>query len=163
MEAAQDPATLTEASAIADVLLTCRKAVELARQVSPTSVITLEEEWGDYLSSQKQMDAAINHYIEAGCTIKAVEAAIADRQCAKAAGIVEFLQPSKAAPYHKRIAQLYEEANNRFVMGQHAATLAEQPTAMSAAPTYNSFSSRPRHINKRLTFELLGCHTQARS
>jgi len=90
-----------------------RKAVELARTVSPTTVITLEEEWGDWLSAQKQMDAAINHYIEAGCTIKAIEAAIADRQCAKAAGIVEFLEPAKAAPYYRRIAQQYEDANNR--------------------------------------------------
>jgi hypothetical protein len=77
-------------------------------------VITLEEEWGDWLSSQKQMDAAINHYIEAGCTIKAIEAAIADRQCVKAAGLVEFLEPAKAAPYYKRIAQFYEEVNNRY-------------------------------------------------
>lgn len=91
----------------------CRKAVELARSVNPASVITLEEEWGDWLSSQKQMDAAINHYIEAGCTIKAIEAALADRQCAKAAGLVEFLEPAKAAPYFRRIAQLYEEVNNR--------------------------------------------------
>lgn len=87
--------------------------MELARTVSPTSVITLEEEWGDWLAAQKQMDAAINHFIEAGCTIKAVEAAIVDRQCAKAAGLVEFLEPGKAAPYYKRIALFYEEANNR--------------------------------------------------
>lgn len=65
----------------------CRKAVELARQVAPASVITLEEEWGDWLASQKQMDAAINHFIEAGVTIKAIEAAIAARQFTKAAGI----------------------------------------------------------------------------
>jgi hypothetical protein len=87
--------------------------VELARSVNPASVITLEEEWGDWLSSQKQNDAAINHYIEAGCTIKAIDAAMADRQCSKAAGLVEFLEPGKAAPYYKRVAQFYEEANNR--------------------------------------------------
>lgn len=94
-------------------LMPCRKAVELARSVDPASVIALEEEWGDWLSSQQQRDAAIDHYIEAGCTIKAVEAAIEDRQCVKAAGLVEFLQPAEAAPYYRRIAQLYEEANNR--------------------------------------------------
>lgn len=32
--------------------------------------------WGDWLASQKQMDAAINHYIEAGAYAKAIEAAI---------------------------------------------------------------------------------------
>lgn len=43
-----------------------RKAVDLARRVSPQDVVHLEAEWGDYLSSQKAYDAAINHYIEAG-------------------------------------------------------------------------------------------------
>ena len=41
-------------------------AVELARVSFPSDVVRLEEDWGDYLVSQKQMDAAINHYIEAG-------------------------------------------------------------------------------------------------
>ena len=43
-----------------------RRAVELARFVFPKEVISLEEEWGDHLASQQQMDAAISHYIEAG-------------------------------------------------------------------------------------------------
>lgn len=29
------------------------------------------------------------------------------------AGIVDFLEPSKAQPYYRRIGQHYEEANNR--------------------------------------------------
>lgn len=41
-------------------------AVELARYAFPSEVVKLEEEWGDYLVSQKQLDTAINHYIEAG-------------------------------------------------------------------------------------------------
>ena len=40
-------------------------AVELARYAFPADVVKLEEEWGDHLVSQKQLDAAINHYIEA--------------------------------------------------------------------------------------------------
>ena len=39
--------------------------MELARYAFPAEVVKLEEEWGDYLVSQKQLDAAINHYIEA--------------------------------------------------------------------------------------------------
>lgn len=62
------------------------KAVELARAVAPASVIALEEEWGDWLAGLKQHDAAANHFIEAGATLKAVEAAIAARQFGKAAG-----------------------------------------------------------------------------
>lgn len=41
-------------------------AVELARVAFPVEVVRLEESWGDYLVQQKQMDAAINHFIEAG-------------------------------------------------------------------------------------------------
>ena len=46
--------------------LCCFLAVELARASFPREVVKLEEAWGNYLYSQKQMDAAINHYIEAG-------------------------------------------------------------------------------------------------
>lgn len=41
-------------------------AVDLARIAFPAEVVKLEEVWGDYLVQQKQLDAAINHYIEAG-------------------------------------------------------------------------------------------------
>lgn len=93
----------------------CRKAVELARAVAPASVIVLEEEWGDWLMAAGQLDAAVNHFIEAGAALKAVEAAIADRQCAKAAGMLEFLEHAKAAPFYRRIAAQYEEAGNMCV------------------------------------------------
>jgi intraflagellar transport protein 172 len=39
------------------------KAIELARHQFPEQVVKLEEEWGDMLVQQKQMDAAINHFI----------------------------------------------------------------------------------------------------
>ena len=42
------------------------RAVELVRYAFPQDVVKLEEEWGDYLVSQKQLDAAINHFIEGG-------------------------------------------------------------------------------------------------
>jgi hypothetical protein len=35
----------------------------LARFAYPEQVVKLEEEWGDALVQQKQMDAAINHFI----------------------------------------------------------------------------------------------------
>lgn len=47
-------------------LLSYYVAVELSRVAFPREVVKLEEAWGDYLVSQKQLDAAINHYIEAG-------------------------------------------------------------------------------------------------
>ena len=42
------------------------RAVELARYAFPEKVVKLEEEWGDFLVGQKQLDAAINHFIEGG-------------------------------------------------------------------------------------------------
>jgi len=41
-------------------------AVDLARHAFPQDVVKLEEDWGNYLVQQKQLDAAINHFIEAG-------------------------------------------------------------------------------------------------
>ena len=43
-----------------------RRAIELARTAYPAEVVGLEEQWGDHLTSQKQFNAAITHFIEAG-------------------------------------------------------------------------------------------------
>ena len=66
-----------------------RKALDLVRRHFPAEVVALEEEWGDWLMSQHQVDAAINHFIEAGCSLKAVEAALAARQWQKAAAVLD--------------------------------------------------------------------------
>lgn len=60
------------------------RAIELARNVSPEEVTNLEEEWGDWLVSRRQTDASISHYIEAGATGKALEAAVTAKQWRKA-------------------------------------------------------------------------------
>ena len=43
-------------------------------------VVELEQLWGDHLVAQKNPDAAINHYTEAGSYVKAIDAAISCRQ-----------------------------------------------------------------------------------
>uniref|UniRef100_A0A3B4Z6I6 Intraflagellar transport protein 172 homolog n=1 Tax=Stegastes partitus TaxID=144197 RepID=A0A3B4Z6I6_9TELE len=102
-----------------------RKAVELARIAFPAEVVKLEEAWGDYLVQQKQMDAAINHFIEAGCSLKAIEAAIAARQWKKAVHILELQEDPSAGKYYVKIAQYYtsmqeyEVAEQLFVKGGH--------------------------------------------
>ena len=68
------------------------RAVELARHFYPTEVVQLEEEWGDQLAGNKQLDAAINHYIEAGRTVKALDAAISARQWKKAVQIIQVMK-----------------------------------------------------------------------
>ncbi|KAM3602576.1 uncharacterized protein V6R79_006682 [Siganus canaliculatus] len=102
-----------------------RKAVELARLAFPAEVVKLEEAWGDYLVQQKQMDAAINHFIEAGCSLKAIEAAIAARQWKKAVHILELQEDSSVSKYYVKIAQYYaslqdyELAEQLYVRGGH--------------------------------------------
>ena len=87
-----------------------RRAVDLARREFPGEVTRLEEEWGDHLMASKQVDAAINHFIEAGRSVKAIEAALECRQWAKAAGIIEDQSRDVALPFYKRIARHYDEA-----------------------------------------------------
>ncbi|XP_033644927.1 intraflagellar transport protein 172 homolog [Asterias rubens] len=89
-----------------------RRAVELARLSYPSEVVRLEEEWGDYLVSQKQMDAAINHYIEAGCSQKAIESAISSHQWHKAIQIIEIQEPSTGEKYYPKIAKHYATVRN---------------------------------------------------
>ncbi|RLV86206.1 hypothetical protein DV515_00015928 [Chloebia gouldiae] len=83
------------------------KAVELARMAFPAEVVKLEEAWGDYLVQQKQLDAAINHYIEARCSIKALEAALGARQWKKAIYILDLQDKQAAAKYYLKIAEHY--------------------------------------------------------
>lgn len=83
------------------------KAVELARLAFPTEVLRLEEAWGDHLVQQKQLDAAINHYIEARCSIKAIEAALGARQWKKAIYILDLQDRNTASKYYPRVAQHY--------------------------------------------------------
>ena len=78
--------------------------MELARHCSPGDVVVLEGEWGDYLASQKLYDAAINHYIEAGESLKAVDAAIYSRQWKKAVEILQTQDGNSTLIYYKKIA-----------------------------------------------------------
>jgi intraflagellar transport protein 172 len=89
-----------------------RRAVELSRKKFPGYVVTLEEAWGDWLVSQKQIDQAINHYIEGNQYVKAIEAAITSRQWAKAVQIVDTQDPNDpiTKKFYKLIASHYEDS-----------------------------------------------------
>ena len=87
------------------------RAVELSRRAfQGREVVELEQLWGDHLVSQKNADAAINHYTEAGAYVKAIEAAISCRQMQKAAQIVETLDAADAKPYYAQLARHFETA-----------------------------------------------------
>lgn len=87
-----------------------KKAIDLARRHYPGRVVELQEKWGDYLVSQKQIDMAINHYIEAKEYQKAIEAALNARQYPRALQLVEVMDLETAKPYFKQLARYYEEA-----------------------------------------------------
>ena len=66
----------------------------------------------------KQLDAAINHYIEAGRTIKALDAAIKARQWKKAVQIVQVIDDDNG------------ELNRYYYkLGQHFASIKEYSMA----------------------------------
>ncbi len=94
------------------------RAVELARRVFPSEVVTLEEEWGDHLAENKQLDPAINHYIEAGRTLKALEAAINASQWKKAVQIIQVIDDNS-----NELNKYY------FKLGQHFASVREYKMA----------------------------------
>jgi len=85
-----------------------RNAVELARREFPQLVVQLELDWGDHLCQLKQVDMAVAHYIEAGQSTKAIEAAILARQWNKAIQIVDTQDPEIAQKYYKQIARHFE-------------------------------------------------------
>ena len=86
-----------------------RKAVELARRSFPSHVVNLEEEWGDWLVSQKQLDLSIEHYVQASVFNKAIEAALNARKWNRAVQLVANQPPEIARPYYKQIAKHYSE------------------------------------------------------
>ena len=86
-----------------------RKALDLARRQYPKFVKKLEEKWGDYLVSVKQMEASINHFIEAEAFQKAIEAAINARLWAKAVQFLGNQSLELAKPYYKQIGKHYAD------------------------------------------------------
>ncbi|OXU27721.1 hypothetical protein TSAR_004638 [Trichomalopsis sarcophagae] len=67
------------------------RALELARKTEPNSVVKLEKDWGHHLMSGAQYDAAINHFIEAGETSLALNAAVLAHQWKKALQIIQVI------------------------------------------------------------------------
>ncbi|KAJ3373895.1 hypothetical protein GGF31_008780 [Allomyces arbusculus] len=73
-----------------------KAAIDLCRTYDPARVVQLEEKWGDYLVSTRQVEAAIHHYIEGNQNLKALETAIAAKSWTKATSIADSLDASDA-------------------------------------------------------------------
>lgn len=107
-----------------------RQAIELAKQAHPALVVTLEEEWGDWLVSQRQVDAAINHYIEAGASTKAIDAAMSARQWHKAETLLDQAsigsEPHFALPFYEKLAAHYA-ASRQYDQAERAYVKSNRP------------------------------------
>jgi len=108
-----------------------RKCIDLAKHNNPALVVQLEEEWGDWLVSQQQGDAALNHYVEAGCSGKAIEAAMSARQWHKAEQLLdqasiggnrdEFIEFYEKLAKHYAVSRHFEQAERAYVKAQQPA------------------------------------------
>lgn len=105
-----------------------RKALNLCKRESLGEVQEIEEDWGDWLMHQRQTDAAINHYIEAGTYEKAMQAATEACQWSKAVSIIPNLDRKVAVPYCIKIARYYEDSRN-FEEAERYYILSDMPKA----------------------------------
>lgn len=84
------------------------KAVDLAKSVFPGSLSSIQEKWGDSLFEENHREKAIYHYLEAGNTKKALDAAIICHQWQRAISFLNALSPSDQKIYCKSIAKQLE-------------------------------------------------------
>ena len=59
--------------------------------------------------SQKQLDLAIEHFVQANIPNKAIESALAARKWNRAVQLVSNQPPEIARPYYREIAQHYAD------------------------------------------------------
>uniref|UniRef100_A0A7E4USX7 WD_REPEATS_REGION domain-containing protein n=1 Tax=Panagrellus redivivus TaxID=6233 RepID=A0A7E4USX7_PANRE len=98
------------------------KAIQVARFSFPEEVVKLEEEWGDDLYSSGKYEAAVSHFLEAGNSVKACDAAIKAKEWDKALQILNVLNDSEAcARFNYAFAEHfettgdYEQAEKYFI------------------------------------------------
>mmetsp|Transcript_3021 Transcript_3021/g.11522 ORF Transcript_3021/g.11522 Transcript_3021/m.11522 type:complete len:1330 (-) Transcript_3021:1351-5340(-) len=103
------------------------KAVELARKTFPSKVVELQEMWGNHLIENNQVEMAINHFIEASASSKAIQAALGSKQWKKAEQLLDMLDSDAAAQYHAELALHYDEIGD--------AAAAERQYKLAKTPT----------------------------
>lgn len=86
-----------------------RRAVDLARIHFPAQVVALQESWGNYLQEHNQVEMAINHFIEASLSCKAIEAAVSVKDWNAAANLLAHVDTALARPYFVQLADHFLE------------------------------------------------------
>mmetsp|Transcript_2625 Transcript_2625/g.6756 ORF Transcript_2625/g.6756 Transcript_2625/m.6756 type:complete len:1758 (-) Transcript_2625:76-5349(-) len=141
-----------------------RQAIELAKHSQPGLVVQLEQEWGDWLVSQCQVDAAINHYIEAGCSAKAIDAAMTARQWHKAEQLLDQAftgaDPTSALPYYEKLAQHYATSRH-FDQAERAFNKSNRPDlAVKMYVEYGQYEKAHKVARNMSPAERTGLYTQ---
>jgi intraflagellar transport protein 172 len=72
-------------------------------------VTGLEEAWGEYLVQQRQLDQAVDHFLQAGIFNKAIESALQARNWNRAVQLVGTKPADQVRPYQIQIARHYAE------------------------------------------------------
>eukprot|EP01063_Lacrimia_lanifica_P008046 TRINITY_DN1519_c0_g1_i1.p1 TRINITY_DN1519_c0_g1~~TRINITY_DN1519_c0_g1_i1.p1 ORF type:complete len:1768 (+),score=790.58 TRINITY_DN1519_c0_g1_i1:95-5398(+) len=126
-----------------------RRAVELSRRAFPAYTVSLEEDWGDWLCAQKQVDAAINHYMEAHQHMKAIRAALNSRQWTKAVQILDQQEQNDPTvlKYYQTVASHYEE-NHQFTEAEKYYLKAQLPKDAVAMYTRNNMWEAAHKVAK---------------
>ncbi|CAF1215295.1 unnamed protein product [Adineta steineri] len=132
-----------------------RKAVKLARRTTPKDVVDLESKWGDHMAEQMQYLEAVNHFIEAGENMKAVQAALQGRQWTRALEILEQQRDENnpdIAKYYKQLAlhfaqiQEFEKAERCYLKAQCPGECVEMYNR--AAKWEQAFRLAKQYMNK---------------
>jgi len=126
------------------------KAVDIARKGFPQEVVKLEESWGDWLVEQKQVEAAINHFIEAGLFNKAIEASIIARQWNKAIQLLKNQPPEVSRPFYKQIAKHYADIRQYDLAEKHYINASEYVEAFEMYVKANKWDSAYKMISQHL-------------
>lgn len=135
-----------------------RRAVDLARRMFPREVVSLEHDWGMYLVQQKQLDAAINHFIEANQYVKAIEAAIQAKQWSKAVQIVETQDQDVAERFYRVIAQHFESCKNLEQAERYYLRSGEPQGAVEMYTRHNKWDKAHKVWLTCLMFRVWGVH-----
>jgi intraflagellar transport protein 172 len=129
------------------------KAVEIARKYIPNRVERLEEEWGDYLLSQKHIEAAIVHFIEANCKEKAIEASIQARKWEKAIELCNSVSFDISRTFFVDIGNHFA-AQRQFDTAEKYFLKAKEPVhAFNMFVTYNKWEKAELIIKKYMSDE----------
>lgn len=114
----------------------------------------LEDEWGDWLMNQKQLEAAITHYFEAGSRTKAIEASIGDRKWDKAIELANSINNELARPYLSIIGDHFASQRLTDTAEKYYLKAKEPVKAFNMYVKYGRWEKAEQMIKKSMNDEI---------